>query len=65
MTHLAMIPIDRHARDGTHHLLEAEDNSRHSAAWQGDHWAYAPGLPVQQTITHYCARLPGTRPEPE
>lgn len=63
MAHLAMIPVDSHAKDGAYHLCEATDGTRHSAAWQGDHWAYAPGLPVQHPIINYCARLPGARLE--
>lgn len=63
MTHLAMIPIDEAARDGAPRLLAASDGTRHSAAWHGDHWAYTVGIRVHPQITHYCARLPGPRPE--
>lgn len=64
MSYLAFVPIDKAAKSGGPFTLRADDGTPHAGRWDctTDRFAYGPGLPIQKTITHYLARLPGKAP---
>lgn len=67
MTYLAFVRIDKAAKSGGPVTLRADDGTPHAGRWDFDlgAFAYAPGMPIGKTITHYLARLPGEAPPEE
>lgn len=56
-----MIPIDDAAKDGTFHLVEAEDGTLHCVCWDGKGWAYSSSARLEKPVARYSNRLAAAR----